>query len=423
MKRKKTLLFIVISLTFTLATIENPRIATSQQTASKETQNENLQNPVVGCSEPKKQEKPTYLVGASKLSAEDANRIKKKYGTLTIPKGETRLAKQIRKNAVKQQTEQVSIIQNALKTWLAKHPNAAPDVKEKQRTLYQTLIDRLKNNDAVLKHKTDLPKWDWRESLPIGPVMNQGLACNTCWAFASIDAVAASFIKNMQDANDFNSHQARIDGAITAMNGPPFIHPANLRPSAQELINCMPIKPENACDVGWHGKAFDFFIYKMGAPFVNTDDGLEQVLGYTSQNPSLREIRYVPQKYESGKKFSCAPNAGFKKAASWDYVNSPPDKLPTVPELKAALVRHGPLVVLIRYDKCLENYKSGVFNEKNFGEVNHAVLLVGWDDEKEAWLIKNSWGEDWGEKGLAWIKYGSNNIGMFAAWIDASLDF
>lgn len=47
------------------------------------------------------------------------------------------------------------------------------------------------------------------------------------------------------------------------------------------------------------------------------------------------------------------------------------------------------------------------------------VLLIGWDDEKGAWLVKNSWGEEWGEKGFGWIKYGSNNIGVFAAWIDA----
>ena len=67
-------------------------------------------------------------------------------------------------------------------------------------------------------------------------------------------------------------------------------------------------------------------------------------------------------------------------------------------------------------------YKGGVFNEKTEGKVGHVVLLIGWDDDRQAWLVKNSWGEKWGEKGFGWIKYGSNNIGQFAAWIDAGID-
>jgi cathepsin L len=42
-------------------------------------------------------------------------------------------------------------------------------------------------------------------------------------------------------------------------------------------------------------------------------------------------------------------------------------------------------------------YASGVFNEHASGAVNHGVTLIGWDDRRSAWLIKNSCGADWGE--------------------------
>jgi hypothetical protein len=65
--------------------------------------------------------------------------------------------------------------------------------------------------------------------------------------------------------------------------------------------------------------------------------------------------------------------------------------------------------------------------ELNF---NHFVLLVGWDDKKGAWIIQNSWGDDWGftcghfggggeGKGYAYIRYGT--FGQFAAWLEADL--
>jgi len=41
---------------------------------------------------------------------------------------------------------------------------------------------------------------------------------------------------------------------------------------------------------------------------------------------------------------------------------------------------------------------------------NHAVVVVGWDDEREALLIRNSYGSSWGINGYAWVKYGNGNF-------------
>ena len=94
--------------------------------------------------------------------------------------------------------------------------------------------------------------------------------------------------------------------------------------------------------------------------------------------------------------------------------------MPTVEQLKAALVEHGPLAVTLNADNCFTVYKGGVFNGHNKYSPNHVLVLIGWDDSKRAWLIKNSWGVEWGEQGFGWIEYGSNSIGKFAAWIQPS---
>jgi hypothetical protein len=62
-----------------------------------------------------------------------------------------------------------------------------------------------------------------------------------------------------------------------------------------------------------------------------------------------------------------------------------------------------------------------VFNEGSEAKVNHGVTLVGWDDNKKAWRIRNSWGDGWGESGFMWIAYNCNKIGYGASWVQAEL--
>jgi cathepsin L len=99
---------------------------------------------------------------------------------------------------------------------------------------------------------------------------------------------------------------------------------------------------------------------------------------------------------------------------------------PTVEAMKQALLVHGPLLTSLYatngFQKFLRN--DGVYREllripAGQPQTNHAVLLVGWDDSRHAWLIKNSWGTRFGNYGYAWVDYDSLNIGYGTAWVEA----
>ncbi|KAJ4700516.1 Cysteine Protease [Melia azedarach] len=54
-----------------------------------------------------------------------------------------------------------------------------------------------------------------------------------------------------------------------------------------------------------------------------------------------------------------------------------------------------------------QNYRSGVFNGQCGTQCDHAVTLIGYgtsEDGMKYWLIKNSWGETWGENGYMRIQ-------------------
>jgi cathepsin F len=75
----------------------------------------------------------------------------------------------------------------------------------------------------------------------------------------------------------------------------------------------------------------------------------------------------------------------------------------------------GPLSVALNAE-LLQFYHKGVFNPIfcNPKSLDHAVLLVGWGTEgsKPYWIVKNSWGVDWGEQGYFRIIRGKGACGI-----------
>ena len=63
----------------------------------------------------------------------------------------------------------------------------------------------------------------------------------------------------------------------------------------------------------------------------------------------------------------------------------------------------------------LQAYESGIFPAIACGQnPDHAVLIVGYntEDDVDYWIVKNSWGETWGEKGYFYLERGENACGV-----------
>jgi hypothetical protein len=78
----------------------------------------------------------------------------------------------------------------------------------------------------------------------------------------------------------------------------------------------------------------------------------------------------------------------------------------------------GPLGVTFNVYEDFDGYHTGVYirdtHPTNHLRGGHCVLIVGYDDSKQAWLMRNSWGTGWGMNGYCWIGYGQADIDTWA---------
>lgn len=207
--------------------------------------------------------------------------------------------------------------------------------------------------------------WSWKEHL--APPRSQG-SCGSCWAFATLSVFEAA--ENITNGIDL---------------GRDF--------SEQHLVDCA--EASDGFDIGTCAGGYTVMVYdylqREGAP-------LESQVPYEERDATCdRGLR------------------AKDKIANWGFVDES-GGVPTVDELKAAICNYGPVSTSVYVSPAFKAYTGGVFDEQANGPTNHAVSLVGWDDKRGAWLLRNSWGTWWGEDGYMWIEYGSNMVGSSAAW-------
>ncbi len=219
------------------------------------------------------------------------------------------------------------------------------------------------------------PVFDWRThqgpygSNGVTRVKSQG-SCGSCWAFAAV-AQLESHIK--------------IYGEV------------ELDLSEQQSVSC--IRPNEGCD-GWYSTACYDLFRTVGAIS-------EECMPYR-ENDTEPCIQNQCEKW--GKIYSVPDTSGGYVAVANN-----------VDHIKNALLR-GPVKTSFTVEDTFYYYTGGCYDKDTFLPTNHAVLIVGWDDNmcggEGAWIVKNSWGLDFGLSGYFYIKYYTARIGSYVYQIN-----
>ena len=97
--------------------------------------------------------------------------------------------------------------------------------------------------------------------------------------------------------------------------------------------------------------------------------------------------------------------------------------------IKQALLDYGALYTSMRWVDSAYSSTSKTYYFSGTGSSNHAVTLVGWDDNKitaggtGAWIIKNSWGTSWGDKGFFYISYNDTKVNGRVGYFPTKINY
>ena len=216
---------------------------------------------------------------------------------------------------------------------------------------------------------------DWRNKNGINymsPVTNQG-RCGSCVAFAAV----GTFEAQMNIANNWPN--------------------LNMNFSEAQLFSC----GGGGCNRGWRNSSASSRLRNRGV----TD---EACLPYTSG--------------ANGKDQSCSDACSNSSERSYKIrrAESVGGWYPNENDLIDAL-KLGPVLSRMSVYEDFIAYKSGIYRHTTGGYLGgHAVVIVGYDKNERYWIVKNSWGTDWGEDGYFNIQFGdsSNMTGEFTLEVD-----
>lgn len=238
-------------------------------------------------------------------------------------------------------------------------------------------------------------KYDARELGILSDVRRQKPWGN-CWAFATLGIMEAALTKEgevSQGAIDLSErHLAYFVGhtgsdvlgnasgdTITTSPEDAYLHGGNIYYATMKLMN-------------WHGGAAE-----SAYPYAYTVEDMA-----LDTNVAQDDIAHIENCY---------------------WLTTQANDAATIQAVKKMVREYG--TVLWSYDHAdiYYNYSTGAYYNNKTSGTNHAIVIVGWDDtySKEnfttqptndgAWIVRNSWGSDWGKNGYFYISYEDISLG------------
>lgn len=195
----------------------------------------------------------------------------------------------------------------------------------------------------------------------VTPAKNQG-SCGCCWTFATVGSIESYWLKNGFGTYDLSEQNIRT-------------------------CNGFMVDIDGSCTGGNPKKSAAYMLRKDG-PVLEIDDAYN-----VDQNETCNSS-YTPVAYIG------------------DFRIFPTDQA----TVKQAVIDYGALYTNMYYDAAYYNSSANTYYYNGTNSTDHAVLIVGWDDNKVtdggtgAWIIKNSWGTTWGENGYFFISYNDTKV-------------
>jgi len=200
--------------------------------------------------------------------------------------------------------------------------------------------------------------WNWNTQGAVTAIKNQG-QCGSCWSFSTTGSTEGC-------------HYLTTKKLVSL--------------SEQNLMDCSTSQGNQGCDGGLMTQAMDYIIANKG---VDTE-------------------KSYPYTAEDGTCHFASANVGAT-LKSYTNVNTGDEN-----DLQAKVYLGPTSVAIDASQSSFQFYSSGVYSDPSCStsQLDHGVLAVGWgvSSGSDYWVVKNSWGTDWGLKGFIWMARNDGNM-------------